>query len=259
MARGKVVRGKAKRRRRKGRYAFLLKIFSFAVGVIALIAALTMFFKMEQIVITGNDRYSQEEVLLASGLKVGDNLYLMNKFAVKERIFSALPYVETVAIHRQLPDTLVIELKECHVAATLEGGDSLWLLGLVDGKGKVLEEVGSPVQGCPSVMGLRLLEPSVGAAPRFREDMAERAAALLSLLWEADQRHIIPEISYVDLTDETVLTFSYLDRFTVKLPWDADMNYKISSLIAVVQYLEENENGVIDLTAENKASFIPQT
>ncbi|MBQ5536117.1 MAG: FtsQ-type POTRA domain-containing protein, partial [Oscillospiraceae bacterium] len=68
---------------------------------------------MDHIIITGNEHYTQEEILEASGLKQGDNLYLMNKYSVKEKIFSKLPFVEEVSINRRLPDTLLIDLREC--------------------------------------------------------------------------------------------------------------------------------------------------
>ena len=39
--------------------------------------------------------------------------------------------------------------------------------------------------------------------------------------------------------------------------WDADFDYKLDYLAAVVDKLEDNEKGTIDMTQEGKASFIP--
>ena len=69
----------------------------------ALVAALALFFKVESIEITGTSRYSTDEVERASGVHVGDNLYIMDKYAVASRITQQLPYVETVQISRHLP------------------------------------------------------------------------------------------------------------------------------------------------------------
>ena len=65
-------------------------------------------------------------------------------------------------------------------------------------------------------------------------------------------------IRQVDLSDETALTFAYLGRFTVRMPWTSDFGYKLESLATVVNYLENNETGRIDLMTEGKASFIPK-
>lgn len=86
----------------------------------ALVAALALFFKVESIEITGTSRYSTDEVERASGVHVGDNLYLMDKNAVASRITQQLPYVETVQISRRLPKTLCISVTECRGLAAIE-------------------------------------------------------------------------------------------------------------------------------------------
>ena len=41
------------------------------------------------------------------------------------------------------------------------------------------------------------------------------------------------------------------------MPWDADLGYKLENVRRVVDELEANETGVIDLMTDGKASFIP--
>ena len=65
------------------------------------------------------------------------------------------------------------------------------------------------------------------------------------------------KIYTVDMSDDTALILTYLGRFTVRLPWTADIGYKLESLDTVANYLENNETGLIDLMTEGKASFIP--
>ena len=64
-------------------------------------------------------------------------------------------------------------------------------------------------------------------------------------------------IGSIDLGDGTAITLTYLDRFTVKMPWDADLAYKLENVRTVVDVLEANETGTIDLMTDGKASFIP--
>ena len=65
-------------------------------------------------------------------------------------------------------------------------------------------------------------------------------------------------IGSVDLSDAEAITFTYLGRFTVKMPWDADIGYKLENLRRVVDYLEDNQKGTINLMMEGKANFIPE-
>jgi len=250
-----MARNRGNRRRRRGRFSFLLRIFGFLVAVAAIVAALTLFFRMDHIVVTGNERYTGEEVLEASGLETGGNLYMLNKFEIKETIFATLPYVEEVAINRRLPDTLLIEVRECKAVAGIESGNGVWL---ISEKGKLLEEVQKAPAGCPLVTGETLTEPEPSRQMEFSEEASYRSGVLLTLLHEAGDRGMRENIGVIDLGDETALNLTYLGRFTVRFPWTADVGYKLESLATVVDYLEANETGLIDLMTEGKASFIPE-
>lgn len=249
-----MARTRHNRRRRRGRFSFLLKLLGFLIAVAAVVGAVTLFFRMDHIVVSGNERYTQQEILSASGLEEGQNLYFINKFDVKETIFAQLPYVEEVRINRKLPDTLLIEVRECRAVAGLRCGNAVWL---VSAQGKLLEEAPVPPEDCPIVSGATPIEPKAGRQMDLGE--AEyRGGVVLSLLDEADKKNMRAEIGEIDMSDEVTLRFTYLGRFTVSIPWTADIAYKLESLETVVEYLEDNECGRIDLMTEGKASFIPE-
>ena len=121
-------RRNSSRHRRRGRFAFLNKVLSMLGVCGAGVAALTLFFRVETMEITGLERYSAEEVSDASGVQTGDNLYLLNKYDVVSRIQEALPYVEQIRINRRLPDTLVIEVTECAEPLAIVQDGSAWLV-----------------------------------------------------------------------------------------------------------------------------------
>lgn len=250
-----MARGRGYRRRRRGRFSFLFKLLSFFVITGAVFAALTLFFRVESVEVTGNRRYSEEDVVAASGVELKQNLYFINKFSVKQRIFDRLPYVEEIAINRRLPDTLRIEIRESRVAAAIESADGLWL---ISEQGKLLEKSEAAPGLCPLVTGVdSLLEPAQGETLAFPENESYRAGVLLTLLQEAGERGMRDNIGVIRMDDDVALSFIYLDRFTVRQPWNAEIAYKLESLATVVDYLEANETGTIDLMTDGKASFIP--
>lgn len=244
-----------RRRRRRGRLSFLWKPICAVVAVAAMILAITSFFRMEHITVTGMSRYSEQEVLDASGLELGGNLYFINKFEVKKELFRRLPYVEEIRINRKLPDTLLIDVRECSAEAAVRDGASYWLLS---GNGKLLEQTQSLILPCVVLEGVELVEPTVSEQAAFEDDSAYRANVALTLLQEAKRRGMHGKIVSLDLSDDTALNMDYLGRFTVRIPWTADVGYKLDTLDTVVNYLENNETGRIDLMTEGKASFIPQ-
>lgn len=144
----------------------------------AIVAALSLFFKADQIFVTGTSRYSQQQVLQASGIRQGGNLFLLNKHQAAAAITDQLPYVESVRIRRQLPNALRIEITECTHPLALEQDGALWLL---NGNGKLIDKL-QPGQGesCPLVTGLTLTSPQLGQLRPGKPGQVEPAAAALA-------------------------------------------------------------------------------
>ena len=89
-------RGSARRRRRGGS-GFLYKLLSVFLICGCLVAAITLFFRVDTVVITGEKRYTEAEIRQASGVEDGDNLFLLNKYQVIRNIAEALPYIQRLA------------------------------------------------------------------------------------------------------------------------------------------------------------------
>ena len=81
------------RRKRQGNFAFLYRLLAFVAICIAIVGALSLFFKADQIFVTGTSRYSQQQVLRASGIRQGGNLFLLNK----HQAASAMPAAQRPA------------------------------------------------------------------------------------------------------------------------------------------------------------------
>ena len=97
-------------RRRRGSFGFLYKLLSTLVICAVIIVALTLFFRVGNVVVTGQQRYTAEEIAAATGVEIGDNLYLMDKNSIADALLEQLPDIETLRISRKLPDTLMVIL-----------------------------------------------------------------------------------------------------------------------------------------------------
>lgn len=109
-----------KRRKNRGRLGPLFKLLCLLALVVALTAGATVFFRVEVVAVSGNSRYTQEEIVEVSGLKKGDNLYGWNKFKVAQQLRQTLPYIGEVTIRRSLPSTVVITVTEWDAVAKIE-------------------------------------------------------------------------------------------------------------------------------------------
>ena len=243
-------------KRRRGSFSFLYKLLALVLICTAIALALTLFFRIRAIQVSGNDRYTREEIIAAAEVKEGDNLFLMNKYNAAERIRKALPYIETVQFRRMLPDGLSIVVTECaDPAAVVQDGKAYLLCDT----GNIVDEMAaSAARGRMQVKGLTLTGPAVGTQAQAAEGQELTLERLLELMKALDSRGMTGNVSQLDMSDASQLTLRYLDRFDVYFPWDADYGYKLDYLLAVVEKLEVNEKGIINMMQEGKARFIPE-
>lgn len=243
-------------KRRRGSLSFLYKLLAFVLICTAIALALTLFFRIRTIDVSGSQRYSAQEIIDAAEVQVGDNMFLMNKYRAAERIRAALPYIETVQFRRDMPDGLRIIVTECtDPAAIVQDGKAYLLCDT----GTIVDDVAaSAAKKRIQVKGLTLAEPVVGQPAQAAEGQELALTQLLALMQALDERGMGGDVTLIDMGDPAQLTLGYLWRFNVYFPWDADYGYKLDYLLAVVEKLEANEKGVINMMQEGKARFIPE-
>lgn len=132
-----MARRRKSNRRRRGSFGFLYKLLSVLVICGAIVAALTLFFRVDTVVITGQQRYTEEEIREASGIAEGANLVLFNKYTAAITLSVPCPYIEEISINRKLPDTLLIQVRECSIPLAVVQDGSAWL---VSASGKIVDQ-----------------------------------------------------------------------------------------------------------------------
>lgn len=251
-------RRNSSRRRRRGSSGFLYKLLSMLAICAVIIVALTLFFRVETIVVTGTERYTAEEVIQASGVETGDNLFLLNKPTVNQRIRDALPYVERVKrINRKLPDTLLIEVEECGTPLAVVQDGSAWLVSPL---GKIVEQLpAGQAEGYAVIDGCQLLTPTVGTKIALATEYNAKKESLLDLLAALEEAEMLDQVEAIHLEDASTLTMEYGGRFLVEMPYRADYQRKLQTLRLAVEKLETNQTGTIQLLQEDRyaANFIP--
>ena len=247
---------RSKRRRRRGRFGFLYKVLSVLLILCAVVAGSIVFFRVAEVKVVGEVVYSDEEVIAASGVKQGDNLFLIPRMQVGRKILGKLPYVREVNLRRVFPDTVMIAVTECAPAAALKGdGDSWWL---VDRSCKLLEQGGAELaQRHPTVTGLAALMPEEGSNLAVALEEGGKLNALKQILSSLEDRGMLEQVQTIDLSGSSEIHMSYEGRFAVRLPvYSDDFSQLIHTLRESAEWLNAGQTGVIDLTGE-WARFIP--
>lgn len=245
------------RRRRRGGSGILFKLLSFFVILAALIIGCIIFFRVDEIRVVGSDYYSDEQIIAASGVEKGDNLFLIQKVPTARRILRQLPYVKSVRPYWQLPDTQIFQVVDCTPAAIIQGQDGTWWL--MDEDGKLLERGGEDWIGqYAQVKGLTPLMPSVGENIAVSVEENGKRLALKEILSALKDRDMTAQAGDIDLSGTTEIIMSYEGRFRVRLPmYSEDFHRLIHILEEIALYLDEGQVGTVDLTG-SRARFIPE-
>jgi cell division protein FtsQ len=221
---------------------------------VAIVVGCIVFFKVQHIEVSGNSRYTQEEVVAATGIQVEDNLFRLNKFKIAEGLRANLPYIEAVNIRRRMPDTILINVIETAPVAAVNSGGVWWLM---NENGKLLERVDSPGT-YTQVTGLVLLSPSEGTVIAVDQEQRLQKESLLELIAALVERELISGAQYIDLTDTSQLAMGYDNRLEVRIALADDFDYRVRQLEGVLAQIEEGEGGILDMTIEDRPHLYSQ-
>ena len=247
---------KSSRRRRPSRWAgrFLgAYIFlSVMLIVIVVVAGCIVFFKVNRFEVKGNERYSSQEVVDASGVDRGDNLCLVDQTGAVSRVFARLPYVCSVNVRRRLPDTVIINIVETTAAAAVEDEDGWWLISV---DGKLLEQTDDPKDKI-TITGLPLVAPKEGNPMTVDADWRLMRQGLIELLTAMQGRERLAKVRSIKCDDEAQMVMDYNGQLKVKMLTDADYDYEVKMLEAVLEkYVNVNwakgDKGTLDMTYED--------
>lgn len=246
------------------RGSFLLKLISVAAVVVALVMCMSLFFRVDTILVAGAEVYSPWEIREASGIEEGDSLLGMSRGGVAGRIKSKLPYVDEVKVTISMPGTVQIDITELDVAYAIEASDGSWWL--VSAEGRVIENVGAgDALGYTRVLGVQIEAPAVNGTAQAAQQpeesteddgwntagevsAAERLKVALSMLECLEDNGIIGDILSVDVSSTGSLTMNYEDRITVILGDSEQLSYKISYMAAALEQLESYQSGELDVS-----------
>ncbi|MGM9593621.1 MAG: cell division protein FtsQ/DivIB [Candidatus Onthomonas sp.] len=240
---------KRRERRQNGRLFRLYIILSALLILGAVVAGSVVFFKAHTFEVEGNQRYSREELLEASGIRDGENLLSIPRREIEKRMEAELPYLKQVSIHLWPPERVIITVEETEPAAALESEGTLWY---IDSSGKLLERV-ERNEGYPAVNGLTLLAPSEGTQLAVSEEEELKAKGLRGLLAALEERDLLDRVQSIDLTSGSSVSMGYDNRLTVKMGLNDDFGYDLKMLQAAEeQYIQDNwsdaDTGTLDMT-----------
>lgn len=242
-----------KRRRRHRRRGALYVPMAVLLTCLAIIIGLSAFFRISDINVSGHGIYSAEDIIIASGIEIGDNLFFVDDSKAAINIHDELTYVDEVKITRKLPNTISIEITESYPLASIGLDGEYWI---IDKNGKLLEKTdASGIQNTISVKGIIPVEPVPGRKVAVAETSGTQLKYLTNILDAIMSAGIQNKITWIDVSNIANISFDYDGRFTVKLGSGENIEYKFQLLFKVEAQLDDSDRGTIDLSTDKEATF----
>lgn len=243
-----------KRRKRKKIIAFsIIILIVLAVGIAL---SLTVFFHIESVAVSGDEIYNNEQIVEASQIVIGDNMFLTNKKQIAANIEKTLPYVAEAKIKRNISGIITINVTSAVPKMALDNGESFTL---ISDKGKILEDGLMTIDDGIIILNSSYVKSSIpGELIQFENQ--EDLTVITELIKGLDVSGI-SGISSIDIDDRTNIKLIYNETITLKVGDSASLSSKLNFINATLVRLKEDNPdfvGSIDFTIQNKAYLSPK-
>ena len=243
-----IKRGKRRKRNMSLYYATVLLI----VMVIFAILSVTVFFKIETVIVKGSSIYSADEIVSVSGIESGENMIRKNMGKAAENVTTELVYIETAEISRKLPSSVEIKVTPCVETACLQSEDG-WLI--ISRMGKVLREAESPPEGMTVFYGAEPAE-DIQIGSTFASADENKTGVIFELLDREQSGGFASGMTSFDVTNRVNISCMYEDRIDIEIGAISDLDYKFKFAEEIItRNLPEDAEGRLRML-EKGAQFL---
>lgn len=229
----------------------LLAVILIGVGL-----SLTVLFKIQVIDVEAETRYNKDEIVTATGIKKGENLFLSGRNINKKEIQGLMPYIDEINIVRKIPNKLIIKVKES-VPKGIIYSDSKYVL--IDDKARILDILNEPIDNIMVIRVNDIKSTNPSDTIEFKND--DIKAILDAILDEIKQTNI-NDITEIDMLDPLNIMIKYQDRIKIQVGSVDNLDYKFKTASLILSdEIQDNERGILNVSIsqdEGRSYFLPE-
>ena len=209
--------------RKKRLYAILVLLGLF---VLLLLAGYFTFLIRSIDVVGTLTRYTKEELITASGLKLQKHILLQDLDEAQEKLRRD-PYLNAT-VKYVFPNRIRITLEERGRAGAVAWGPNKEYIAIIDRAGIVLESDASSYTGLPLVQGLIITGANRGG--RIGDPADEQVQSMLDVLSTLEELGLADKIKTVDLTETMGISLYTPEGYRIEVGDTSDLLTKLSRL-----------------------------
>ena len=220
------------------------------VLVAILLFLMSPIFSIKNLNVAGNVKLTPEEIIKASGISKGDNIFTIDGARVEQGI-KKLGAVAGIRIVRSLPSRVTLEINEKTECAYIKEKGAYTA---IDETGMIIATSTAPDAPVPVIVGIKAVDSEQGQYVKIDSNNAKTLSSLVTrMLTELKMGGILSHIKTIDVTDLTNIRMTLSTDTLVNMGIDGEedgdnIEYKIAYLKAIIPKLPQSQNGgVIEL------------
>ncbi|WMI80281.1 cell division protein FtsQ/DivIB [Anaerotignum sp. MB30-C6] len=197
-------------------------------------------FAVKEIRSEGVEHFTTTELAEMISLSPGENLIFFGKSKAIE-ILEQDPYIAQASLKKELPDTMVIQIKERKVRGYVPYmGAYLY----IDEEGRVLETQNAFHEALPVVRGLKFDSFILGEVlPAENKDSLQVVLQMSQMMKKYDLLDMVVEIDVTDPKD----TYAYVNKVEIRLGDMKDSDQKVRIMGEIMRTIPKEDRGTLDL------------
>ena len=247
---------KKKRKKSSKIKAIIVAILTLILVLsVAVVLTMTVFFNVSSIKVVGSSIYTSEEIIYASGIINGDNLFRLPKTDIEARIEKALPYIKKAEIIKSYPESIGI---------SVEPAEEKYLLSIesksfvADADYKLLKMVDTENNDYIKIVGIFANDVEVGKSIEFSDN--QQKDIINDLFSICNEKGL--NLSYIDVTSLVDISFVINKKQFIQIGSYTDLGGKMNHLMEVMKTVQTDEMAVISLkdwSLDNKEAVLKYT
>lgn len=234
-------------KKKKKSFIGKLLLLLFLLIAIVCLGISTPYFNVTEIRVSGNIRVPQEDILNASGVTVGTNIFKYKLSKISQGV-ETIPYVADAKVKRVFPNKVDIAVTESEIAGVIPYlGNGV----LIDRYGKALETVGADqISEYLVINGTGITGYEEGKKIVLEnESRYNIITEIVKTLMDKGKYNTVNEID-VSNADAIILKLNQ-GKLTVLVGDSKNLTYKMDYMSEILNQLGESPKGYLDLTAKD--------
>lgn len=243
-----------RRKKRNKRIKTILKIIIF-LGIISggIVFALTSpIFNIKDIKVINNNQVSQDTIISLSGLNADENIFKFYSNNIEDKI-KENPYIEDVKVHRKIPNTIEIDVKERVAKYSV---DYMGKYAYINTQGYILE-IAEDNKKMPIIQGISTSEEEVIPGKRLNNDDLNKLEDVIKILDSANENGLDGKVTSIDISNKNEYSI-YIEEENKKvhLGDSTNLSNKMLYVMAIIE-AEKGKQGDIFVNGDLNNKFQP--